>query len=75
MVVVKKDQDDHQSPVAASVLQRLGARLFDGMLFVPLRLIVDTMLHTELDGWGNRAWSLERVIPFVAVLLYEATLT
>ena len=75
MMTVTEDRTDERAPVAASVLNRLAARLLDGLLFVPLRLIVDTMLHTESHASGNGAWSLSQAIPYVAVFLYEVILT
>jgi len=75
MVSVKKDQTDERSPVAAGVFHRLGARLLDGLLFVPLKLIVDATLHTGSNTRGSGAWSLAQAIPYVAALLYEVVLT
>lgn len=75
MVVVKEDRDDEQASVAASVVNRLAARFLDGLLFVPITLVLNEASGAGPDGSDNGAWPLTSVILSFVSLMYEAVLT
>lgn len=75
MVVVKEDRDDEQASVAASVVNRLAARFLDGLLFVPITLVLNEASGAGPDGSDNGAWPLTSVILSFVSFMYEAVLT